>query len=70
MKNCINNKQKKDCCGCGACANICPKNAIGMKEDEAGFIFPSVDETLCIDCGRCVKVCVFNEKMSSGFRYS
>ena len=25
---------KKDCCACGACMNICPKNAIGMKEDE------------------------------------
>ena len=62
MKNCINIKNKKDCCGCGACVNICPKGAIDMKEDEAGFIFPSVDKALCIGCGSCVSVCVFNEK--------
>ena len=62
MKDCINIKNKKDCCGCGACVNICPKDAISMKEDEAGFIFPAVDKALCIHCGRCVNVCVFNEK--------
>lgn len=27
---------KKDCCGCGACMNVCPKNAIRMAEDEVG----------------------------------
>ena len=61
MKNCINIENKKDCCGCGACVNCCPKGAITMKEDEAGFIFPQVDEELCISCGKCKKVCVFGE---------
>ena len=28
---------KKNCCACGACMNICPKNAIKMQEDEYGF---------------------------------
>ena len=62
MKNCIVIENKKDCCGCGACVNACPKGAISMKEDEAGFIFPVVDEELCISCGLCKKVCVFSEK--------
>lgn len=26
--------KKQDCCGCTACAAICPKDAIIMKEDK------------------------------------
>jgi coenzyme F420-reducing hydrogenase beta subunit len=62
MKNCINIENKKDCCGCGACVNCCPKGAISMREDEAGFIFPEVNEELCISCGKCKRVCVFCDK--------
>ena len=29
--------QEKDCTGCGACYNICPKQAITMQADNAGF---------------------------------
>ena len=50
---------KEDCCGCGACLNICPKQAITMKEDECGFIYPVIDEEKCIRCGQCNKVCAF-----------
>ena len=64
MNNCIKIDKKADCCGCSACVNACPKNAISMKEDEAGFIFPAVDEALCISCGKCKKVCTFNDKNS------
>lgn len=35
---------KKNCCACGACMNICPKNAIKMQEDEYGFLYPRIDE--------------------------
>ena len=48
---------KKDCCGCTACMNICPVNAIIMKEDEEGFLYPFVDKEKCIDCGLCEKIC-------------
>ncbi|EPB8190227.1 Coenzyme F420 hydrogenase/dehydrogenase, beta subunit C-terminal domain [Clostridium perfringens] len=51
--------EKKDCCGCGACLNICPKNAISMEEDQYGFKYPKIDETLCIGCHLCKKVCAF-----------
>lgn len=52
-------KNKADCCGCGACLNICPQKAISMREDEAGFLYPEIHETLCIGCGRCKRVCAF-----------
>ena len=28
-----------------------------MREDEEGFLYPVVDESFCIDCGLCKKVC-------------
>ncbi len=48
---------KEDCCGCTACMNICPQNAIEMKEDVEGFLYPYINETKCVNCGLCKKVC-------------
>lgn len=48
---------KKNCCGCGACKNICPKNCITMVPDKEGFLYPSLDEDMCINCDMCEKVC-------------
>lgn len=48
---------KKDCCGCNACGDICPKDAIIFKTDIEGFWYPEVDKEKCIDCGLCDKVC-------------
>ncbi|MDP0507271.1 MAG: Coenzyme F420 hydrogenase/dehydrogenase, beta subunit C-terminal domain [Fusobacterium sp. JB019] len=48
---------KKDCCGCNACKNICPVNCIGMKYDTEGFLFPIVDNSKCINCNACIEVC-------------
>ncbi|MCC8153408.1 MAG: 4Fe-4S dicluster domain-containing protein [Tannerellaceae bacterium] len=50
-------KDKKDCCGCYACAQRCPRECITMQEDKEGFPYPVVDITSCIDCGLCEKVC-------------
>ena len=52
--------KKEDCCGCSACANICPKGAITMEADGLGFLYPKIDEAKCIKCGLCKKVCSFN----------
>lgn len=49
--------EKNKCFGCGSCFQICPKNAISMKEDEEGFLFPKIDEEKCVDCSVCVKKC-------------
>lgn len=48
---------KADCCGCTACVNACPVTAIRMKEDEDGFLYPIIDESICINCGLCRRVC-------------
>ena len=39
--------------------NVCPKGAIEMREDSAGFKFPHIDTSKCIECGLCLKVCKF-----------
>lgn len=48
---------KADCCGCNACGDICPKNAITFNTDIEGFWYPEVNKEKCIDCGLCEKVC-------------
>lgn len=55
----IDKKDKKECCGCNACAEICPKSCITMKHDKYGFLYPEVDESLCIECGACERICPF-----------
>lgn len=45
------------CCGCGACANVCPVDAIHLSEGKEGFLFPRVDLDICIQCGKCVRTC-------------
>lgn len=52
-------KDKNDCCACGACLNICPKQAISMQKDEYGFLYPQIDKGKCIKCGLCLKTCAF-----------
>lgn len=54
-------ENKAQCCGCGACYNICPTKAIRMTPDEKGFIYPQIESQKCIDCGLCVKVCDFRK---------
>lgn len=50
---------KHNCCGCNACGDICPKQAISFKDDNEGFWYPEVDMQKCIDCGLCEKICPF-----------
>ena len=61
----INIDNKKNCCSCSACVNICPKNAIYMKEDSEGFKYPFVDLEKCVNCGLCNKVCPFLSNQAS-----
>ena len=48
---------KNQCTGCTACANICPKSCIEMKEDDEGFSYPVIDNSKCISCLACERVC-------------
>jgi len=42
---------KDDCVACGACAEVCPVEAITV--DDVAV----VDEEKCTDCGTCVDEC-------------
>lgn len=53
----IDIKEKKDCCGCHACASVCAHRAITMQTDAEGFLYPVVDKDACTDCGLCEQVC-------------
>lgn len=50
-------ENKKQCCGCSACVERCPKQCISFDEDKEGFRYPKVDESRCIHCNLCEKVC-------------
>ena len=54
-------EDKKDCCGCASCMNICPKEAITMEEDEYGFIYPIIDRNRCVKCGSCISACGYKK---------
>ncbi|HCL02864.1 MAG TPA: hypothetical protein DHW61_10720 [Lachnoclostridium phytofermentans] len=59
--DCPTDIKKIECCGCTACREVCPYNAIEMKADEEGFIYPVVDHDKCVKCMLCKKVCVKRE---------
>ena len=50
-------KNKKNCCGCRACVQACPKRCISFLQDKEGFSYPKVDIKECIDCHLCETVC-------------
>jgi coenzyme F420-reducing hydrogenase beta subunit len=53
----INIANKKDCCGCNACGDICGHDAISFVTDIEGFWYPEIDKDKCTDCGLCDRVC-------------
>ena len=53
-------ESSSQCYGCSACMQTCENNAISMIEDEEGFLYPVINEELCIGCGRCALSCQTN----------
>jgi len=49
--------QSSYCCGCSACAEICPKKCIELVTDNEGFWYPNIDKSKCSACHLCEKVC-------------
>lgn len=58
----------QDCCGCSACANICPHGAIEMVENLEGFLYPEIDQSKCVNCGLCKKTCPILNKINDNFK--
>ena len=48
----IRETELDECIGCGACADICPVDAVKMVDDK-----PRVDQDWCIGCGVCAIQC-------------
>ena len=58
----VSELEKEECCGCSACMSICPVSAISMKTDEEGFLYPSISQNKCINCGLCEINCAFRHR--------
>lgn len=52
---------RKRCVGCGACASVCPRQAVSLQDGK-----PVTDRTVCAGCGRCVEVCPTGSNKLSG----
>lgn len=44
---------RERCVACGACAKVCPKQALSVPNG----ICAAVETKLCVGCGRCAKTC-------------
>lgn len=56
-KSVIAKVKQHDCAGCMACIDSCPCNALGYKIDKNGYIRIVISKKLCINCGRCSRIC-------------
>lgn len=45
--------EQSKCVACGACAKVCPRNAISIPKR----IYAVVSTELCVGCGLCAKEC-------------
>ena len=54
----------KKCTACGACARLCPTDAIDPASPKG------VDKTKCIKCGRCIVICPTKARRFYGIHYS
>lgn len=48
---------EKNCCICGNCVRLCPKEAISLTKNFNTFNYPEINYNLCNGCNRCETVC-------------
>lgn len=64
MASYLDDGRIENCSGCGACQEICPPKCIHMEQGEDGFLFPKIDESMCVHCGKCRKICLYNSPVN------
>lgn len=57
MKTYIDTNDCSKCCGCSACVDACATGAITMEQGHDKALYPVIDQSKCVDCGRCRAVC-------------
>ena len=55
--------KKDECFGCRSCEQVCPKKCISVLPDEEGFLYPQVDEKICVHCWLCMAHCPSVQKI-------
>ena len=50
-------KSEKECTGCLSCVAVCPKDAVSTTYSDFGYRIPVVDNSKCVNCGLCARVC-------------
>ena len=58
----LKTQDKTRCCGCKACAAVCPTKSVSFVEDSLGFFYPQIDQATCLRCGRCESVCQYHKQ--------
>jgi len=48
------------CRSCGRCLQVCPYQAIALKQNSLGSYVAVADPILCKGCGNCISVCPTN----------
>lgn len=62
---------KDHCVGCGACAQVCPSQAIEAVDDLAGKVRRlRVDFGSCMQCGQCTEKCITGKGIINTGEYS
>ena len=52
--------ERDKCTACFACVNACPKQCIAMTLDEDMCYRATIDNSICINCGKCLNICPNN----------
>lgn len=69
MKSVLELAEKAKCTGCGACKSVCHNNAIKMEPNkDTGFLYPVINDELCVECGLCKKSCPILREKNSDFQ--
>ncbi len=59
-------QDSRSCTGCSACGQVCPSDAVAMKANDEGFLYPYIDEEKCSECGLCQRTCPVNRAQDAG----